>query len=204
MSKLKLTYFDFPGSRGEEIRLALTLAGQPFEDNRIDGPTFAALKPDLPFSTLPVFKVEGRIVIGQSNAALRLIGRQHDLYPDDLFEAARHDTLMDAAEDLRYKISPTMRIKDAVEKREARQQLAESYIPQWARGVENLLGEGPFVSGAKPAVADIKLYMVHRWISSAALDDIPSDIFDAYPKLNAVAVAVKTLPAVEAWYAADH
>lgn len=202
MSKLKLTYFDFPGSRGEEIRLALTLAGQPFEDNRIDGATFASLKPELPFSTLPVFEVDGHSIIGQTNAALRLIGRQHGLYPDDLFEAARHDTLMDAVEDLRHKISPTMRIKDAQEKKEARQLLAQTYIPQWGRGVENLLGEGPFVSGAQPSVADIKLYMGHRWISSASVDDIPANAFDAFAKLSAVANAVKTLPAVEAWYGA--
>lgn len=202
MSKMKLTYFDFPGSRGEEIRLALTLAGQPFEDNRIDGVTFASLKPKLPFSTVPVFEVEGHSIIGQTNAALRLIGRQHGLYPDDVFEAARHDTLMDAVEDLRHKISPTMRIQDVREKQQARQLLSQTYIPQWGRGIESLLGEGPFVAGSRPGVADIKLYMAHRWISGASVDDIPGNAFDAFPKLNAVANAVKALPAVEAWYAA--
>lgn len=35
MSKPKLTYFDAPASRGEECRLALHIAGVPFEDNRI-------------------------------------------------------------------------------------------------------------------------------------------------------------------------
>lgn len=203
MSKLKLTYFDFPGSRGEEIRLALMLAGRPFEDNRIDGATFASLKPGLPFSTVPVLEVEGHLVIGQTNAALRLIGRQHGLYPDDVFEAARHDTLMDAVEDLRHKISPTMWIKDVQQKQQARLLLSQTYIPQWGHGIENLLGEGPFVAGGLPGVADIKLYMVHRWIRTASVDDIPANALDAFPKLNAVANAVKALPAVKAWYATN-
>ena len=35
MPKLKLTYFDFHGGRGEPARLALSLAGIPFEDDRV-------------------------------------------------------------------------------------------------------------------------------------------------------------------------
>jgi len=34
-TRLKLSYFDFPGGRGEPARLALNLAGIPFEDYRI-------------------------------------------------------------------------------------------------------------------------------------------------------------------------
>jgi hypothetical protein len=35
MSKLKLTYFDFHGGRGESARLALSIGGIPFEDDRV-------------------------------------------------------------------------------------------------------------------------------------------------------------------------
>ena len=116
MSKPIVTYFDFSGSRGEEVRLALVLAGMAFEDNRISRETFAKLKPDLPFAAVPTLELEGRGVFGQSNAILRLIGRKHGLYPEDPFEAARHDALMDAAEDLRHRIMPTARIADAAER----------------------------------------------------------------------------------------
>jgi glutathione S-transferase len=34
--KLKLTYFSGPGGRAEPARLALTIAGIEFEDERID------------------------------------------------------------------------------------------------------------------------------------------------------------------------
>lgn len=204
MSKLKVTYFDFSGSRGEEIRLALAIAGVAFDDHRIDRETFAKMKPDLPFASVPYLEMEGHGVFGQTNAILRLIGRLHGLYPDEPYEAARHDAFMDAAEDLRHRISPTMRMQDAGERKAARQQLAAEYIPQWGRCIERLIGEGPFVGGARPGVADVKLYMVEKWISSGSLDDIPAGIFDACPRLKALCAGVHNLPAVMSWQAAAH
>ena len=35
MPKLKLIYFDFHGGRGEPARLALSMRGIPFEDDRV-------------------------------------------------------------------------------------------------------------------------------------------------------------------------
>lgn len=201
MSKLKVTYFDFARSRGEEVRLALNLAGIAFEDNRIDFEAFGKIKSDLPFASLPILEIEGKGIFGQSNAILRLIGRQHGLHPNVPFEAARDDALMDAAEDLRVRISQATRMKDEGQKKEAKQNLASGYIPQWAQGIERQIGDGPFVGGSKPSVVDIKLYMVHNWLSGGGVDDIPVDILDPYPKLAAVASGIKNHPAVQAWYA---
>jgi len=36
MANVKVTYFDFAGSRGEEVRLALAIAGVAFDDERIE------------------------------------------------------------------------------------------------------------------------------------------------------------------------
>ena len=49
MPKLKLTYFDFHGGRGEPARLALSIAGIPFEDDRVPGPDWPRRKPSTPF-----------------------------------------------------------------------------------------------------------------------------------------------------------
>lgn len=198
----RLTYYDLAGSRGEEVRLALTLAGVGFEDIRVARADFPGLRPDLPFPHLPMLEMDGVPPLGQTNAILRLIGRLHGLHPEDPFEAARHDALMEAVEDLRHRISPTMRLTDAGERRTAREALARDFIPLWGRGIEALIGAGPFVGGDRPAVADIKLFMIDRWIAAGALDDLPATVFDPFPKFKIATRAMAAHPAVHARYAA--
>ena len=53
MSKPRLIYFDFAGSRGEECRIALHLAGVDFDDVRIPIAEWPELKPQTPFGSLP-------------------------------------------------------------------------------------------------------------------------------------------------------
>lgn len=203
MTKYTVNYFDSAASRGEEVRLALILAGVAFDDHRIARADWPTLKPRQPFATLPVFDVEGHGSFGQSNAILRLIGRLHGLYPDDIYAAARQDALMDFVEELRCRITPTLRMTDPEARRSARQALATDYIPQWATCVERQLGDGPFADGAKPGVADVKLYIVGRWISSGILDDIPADVLDRSPRLNALMKAFAAQPAVASHLAAQ-
>ena len=202
MAKLTVTYFDFAGSRGEEVRLALTVAGVPFEDNRIERATLATLKPDLPFGSLPVLDWEGHGTFAQSNAILRLIGRQYGLHPEEPFEAARHDALMDAAEDLRHRLGPTCGWRAARRERRRGSSSPPSISRKWGRFVDRLIGDGPFVAGQGISVADIKLYIVERWISSGSLDDIPADVFAPCGRLKALARAVRDHPAIVGWYAA--
>jgi glutathione S-transferase len=185
-------------SRGEECRLAFSLAGADFEDNRIAREAWAALKPTTPFGTLPVLEVPGHAPIGQSNAILVLIGRLHDLHPGDAYEAARHEAVMAAVEDLRAAVAPSGRLPDH-EKRAAREQLAKVTIPTWAAFVEAQIGDGPFFAGAKPHVVDVKLYMGLRGFRSGVMDYIPTTVFDDFPKLIRLCDAVVAHPAVKAW-----
>ena len=74
MALYKLTYFDTATSRGEECRLALHVAGLPFEDDRLNRDQWTARKASTPFGALPVLAVEGR-QLAQSNAIQ--IGRAH-------------------------------------------------------------------------------------------------------------------------------
>jgi glutathione S-transferase len=201
MSMPKVTYFDFAGSRGEEVRLALVIAGVAFEDNRIGRVEFARIKPDLPFGSLPVFEVPGHGVYAQSNAILRLIGRMHGLYPDDPWDGARHDAVMEACEEMRQRLSATSRMADAAEKRVARQALAADFIPRWAQGIERLIGQGPFVGGAQPTVADIKIHSIEKALTGGIFDDIPTAVLAPFARLTAAAHSVASHPAVLAWYA---
>ena len=201
MSMPKVTYFDFAGSRGEEVRLALVIAGVPFDDNRVKTDEFARIKAELPFGSLPVFEMPGHGCFAETNAILRLIGVLHRLHPDDPWDGARHDAVLEASEELRQRLSATSRIADAAEKKVARQALAADYIPRSAEGVERLIGVGPFVGGARPAVADIKVYMIEKALSGGTYDDIPASVLDPFDRLRAVARGIASHPAVLMWYA---
>lgn len=201
MSRPKLTYFDAPMSRGEECRLALHIAGVDFEDVRIKREAWPPLKPTTPFGALPVLEMPGHPPLGQSNAILVLVGRQHGLHPKDDFEAARHEAMMAHVEDLRAAIAPTLRIADEAEKKKAREALAASLLPTWAANAEKHIGTGPFFAGEKAHVVDLKLHMIVRWLASGVVDHIPASIFSAFPKLTGVHDAVRDDARVKAWYA---
>jgi glutathione S-transferase len=201
MSKPSVRYFDFAGSRGEEVRLALVISGVDFDDVRISRDAFAQMKPNLPFGSLPVFEVPGEGVFAQSNAILRLIGRLNGIHPEDPIVAARHDAVLEACEDLRQRISATTRIKDAAARKAARQELADTTVPIWAKGIEALIGEGPFVGGTRPAVADIKIHILARALNNGNFDDIPTTVLDGFARIDAVSSGVASHPAVVAWSA---
>lgn len=201
MTKPKLTYFDAPVSRGEECRLAFCLAGAEFDDVRLSREEWLARKSSVPFGSLPVLEIAGHPPLGQTNAILVLVGRLHGLHPKDDFEAARHEAVMCHVEDLRAVVSPTIRMTDAAEKKRAREELAASFLPSWAERAERQIGDGPFFSGAKPHVVDVKLHMAVRWFAGGAVDHIPATIFSAFPKLMRVHDAVRDHERVKAWYA---
>jgi prostaglandin-H2 D-isomerase / glutathione transferase len=201
MSKPKLTYFDAPVSRGEECRLAFHIAGVPFEDVRLARDAWAALKPTTPYGGLPTLELPGKPVLAHANAILGYIGRSHGLHPQDTFEAARHEAMMNHVEDLRANVTPTLRISDEAEKKKARLALAEGYLPGWARYAESqLIGSGPFFAGDKLNVVDIKLFISVRWFASGTVDYVPSTVFSSFSKLNRVFEAVRDDARVRAWY----
>jgi glutathione S-transferase len=90
MAKIKLTYFDFHGGRGEPARLALSMGGVPFEDDRVLPSEWQQRKPNTPFGALPVLEVDGQR-LAQSNAINRYVGKLTDLYPSDAWQAALCD-----------------------------------------------------------------------------------------------------------------
>jgi len=201
----KLTYFNFPASRGEECRLALHVAGVKFEDNRIERETWPQVKTTTPYATLPTLEIEGRGILGQTNAILIYLGREHGLHPQDNWEAARHEELMSAVEELRSMLMPSLRMSDPDERLRARAELATGYLARWGACVERQLGQmgdGPFVAGDAIHVADIKLYIAAKWLSSGVIDHIPADLFADHRRLCGIEQAVAAHPKIVEWYAA--
>jgi glutathione S-transferase len=191
-----LTYFDFDGSRGLECRLALTVAGLPFEDIRLSREQWAALKPKTPFGALPLLDIDGK-KLAQSNAILGYIGRTHGLYPADPWQAAQHDALLQSVEDLRVKLPDGKGMSDD-EKKAAREAFAAGWLSQWATTVSEQIA-GPFVGGDAISVADLKLFVILRSYLSGTYDHVPPSTFDHFPKLLALYAAVASYPAIRAY-----
>lgn len=200
MPRYTLVYFDIPGNRGEEIRLALHLAGQEFTDVRLKGtPAFARFKPKAPFGAVPFLEVEGMGTLGETSAILCYLGRAHGLHPTDPWQAARHEALMSATADVHTRIGFSIHTDDDAEKKRLREDLAADTLPSWAAAVEKQLGSGPFLAGDHPNVADIRLYMTTHWIRRGVLDHLAKDLFAPYPKLNALTDAFAAHPRVVDW-----
>jgi len=200
MDKPRLTYFDIPTSRGEECRLALFLAGIDFEDRRLERARWLELKSTMPYGAMPVLEIPDRPPLAHTNAILAYIGRQHDLHPKDLFEAARHEGVMNHVEDLRAQLSATSRISDPEARRAAREALASGYLPSWAGYAERQI-HGPFVGGDVLQVADLKLFVTVAAYAGGGIEHVPTDVFADFRKLMTVHDAVRAHPRVSAWYA---
>lgn len=193
-----LTYFDFPGGRGEASRLALHLAGVEWIDDRFQG-KWPDKKPTTPFGGLPTLEVPGRGVLSQSNAILSWIGREYGLLPTDSWEVARHEALMNAVEQLRAEADKTSK-PDPEDKRAAREAYASGYFQRWAANASAQI-EGPFIAGDTLSVADLKLFVALRAYPSGVYDHIPTDVLEPFPKLTGLIAAVAAHPGVVDWYA---
>lgn len=198
MAKYKLTYFDFSGSRGEECRLALHLAGVDFEDNRLPRGAWAELKPKSPFGSLPTLEKAGSPQLAQSSAILSYVGRAHGLLPADPWEAARHESILAYAEELRILAGPTGQAKDEEEKKKKREEFAAGPMQEWGARLERLV-VGPFVGGEAISVADVKIYQVMHAYYEGVLDYVPKTVFQSFPKLEALYRAVKQHPKIVEW-----
>jgi glutathione S-transferase len=197
MHKLTLTYFDFPGGRGEASRLALHIAGVDWTDNRVKRDDWTALKPTTPFGGLPTLEVQGQGVLSQSNAILSYIGRQYGLMPFDPFEAARHVAVMNAVEELRAQANATGR-KDEEKKRAAREAFAAGYFARWTGHLTRQI-RGPFIGGDELSVADLKVYVAMHSYREGVYDHIPANVLDPFPAIASLMQDVDVYPGVAEW-----
>ena len=173
---LKLNYFDFPGGRGEPARMALNLAGIAFEDRRIPLAEWPTVKAEFPYQQVPVMEVDGK-VLNQSNAINRLVGKMADLYPQDNWQAAVCDDVMDTADDLMQLLVNTFFMPEE-EKQRVRTELVAGPIPMFLAGLNATLlaNGGEFFCDGRMTMADLKILMLTRSLSSGNLDYVPASI----------------------------
>lgn len=202
MTKLKLTYFDFHGGRGEPARLALSIGGIQFEDDRVPTSDWEHRKAHTPFGALPVLEVDGQ-TLAQSNAINRYVGKLADLYPTDPWQAALCDEVMEAVEDIGTKIAGTLFLPEE-QKKAQRQALVEGAIPFYLTRLQQRLEAhgGRYFADDRLSVADLKIFVWIRHLKSGALDHVPTDLPDRVaPKLVEHYERVKNDPRIRAYYA---
>ena len=202
MPKLKLTYFDFHGGRGEPARLALAIGGIAFEDDRIAPSDWPARKADTPFGALPVLEVDGQ-ALAQSNAINRYVGTLTDLYPSDAWQAALCDEAMESVEDINTKLAGTLFLPEE-EKKAQRKALVEGPFPFYLTRLQQKLEAhgGRYFAADRLTVADLKVFVWIRHLKSEVLDHVPADLPDRVaPKLVEHYERVKNDPRVQGYYA---
>lgn len=203
MNKLKLTYFDFNGGRAEPIRLAMHIGGIAFEDYRFAPKDFGEVRKTTPLNQVPTLHVDDA-QITQSNAILLYVGKQAGLYPTDLYQALLCDEILGGLEDVNAKIGGTFG-KAGDDLKNAREELSRDALPRYLHWLEKQLENhgGEYFADNRLTIADLKAFVILRWISSGMLDHIPVDLVEREaPKLKAFMDRIAALPAIAQYYAA--
>ena len=200
--KLKLTYFDFLGGRGEPARLAFVMGGIEFVDHRVPASEWGTLREAAPFHACPFLEVDGE-VIAQSNTITRYAGRLTGLYPDDIWQAALCDEVLDAVEDMWVKLGATMGIQDPKALKQARGELAEKVYPRYLIELEKRLVKagGKYFSDGRLTVGDLQVFVICRALESGYFEHIPKDLVETVaPQLKSHMQRVLNTPAISAYY----
>ncbi|MGZ5819509.1 MAG: glutathione S-transferase [Burkholderiaceae bacterium] len=202
MPKLKLTYFDFHGGRGEPARLALHIGGIAFEDHRFAFSEFAEVRKTTPFGQVPTLQVDG-VQVTQCDAITRYAGKLAGLYPTDAFQALLCDEVMYVVEEANVKFGPTFRMSGE-EQKAARLALVNGSMPVYLAWLQNQLKAhgGEYFADNRLTVADLKVFVDVRALNSGRFDHVPTDLVEKVaPALNAHMQRIAQLPAVVAYYA---
>lgn len=201
MDKLKLTYFDFPGGRAEPARLALHIGGIPFEDHRFAFGDFPEVRKTTPLNQVPTLHIND-VQVTQSDAITRYAGKLAGLYPENAVQALFCDEVLSALEDINTKLGTTFGLTGDTLKN-AREALVTDALPRYLRWLQNQLEShgGEYFADHRLTIADLKAFVILRWLASGKLDHIPTDLVASVaPKLATYADRIAATPAIAAYY----
>merc|ERR1711907_19305 len=212
MSISKVTYYGITGL-GEPIRVAMALAGMPFDDNKVSGPVWKEeIKPNLPvWANIPNAEIateSGSETLFQSRAILRYVGSTgsfegHKLYPDDPMERYFCDEVIEMVEDVRPLMVPTFAIADEEEKKKARAELIAEGGKMYA-GLQKLdarLARFSFAAGENPTIADCYLItVIYMFQQPTFLDGFPEESLAPFTNIVALKNKLMALPPLVEYY----
>lgn len=193
MAALKYTYFNVRG-RGETVRLCLAAAGMKYEEKRIEFAEWPALKPKMPWGTLPVLEVNGK-ALGQSMTIARYVAREGGLVGKNSLEQGFVEEIVDTVTDFREKMVG-LNFAPEAEKAQVLKDFTEKTIPSILPNLERVAAAnkekpGVFV-GSKITLADIHFFGVVEILVSGKIPTLLS----AYPSLKKIYDGVAAHPKI--------
>jgi len=193
----KLTYFNIRG-RAESIRILFSVAGVEFEDNRINGEDWPAIKPETPWGQLPYLQV-GDKTIAQTSTIARFIARRYNLVGANEFETSKCEELVDACSDLSTEWMKFLNEKDEAKKEEVKKAFLDGPAPKYLGKFDKIQAEngGNWMVGSSVSWAD-------AWISNALErmeDTVDSNLLASYPNLKKMKDSFYAIPNVKAYVA---
>ncbi|NP_571809.1 glutathione S-transferase P [Danio rerio] len=191
MAPYTLTYFAVKGRCGA-LKIMLADKDQQLKENLVTFEEWMKgdLKATCVFGQLPKFE-DGDLVLFQSNAMLRHLGRKHAAYGKNDSEASLIDVMNDGVEDLRLKY-----IKLIYQEYETGKEAFIKDLPNHLKCFENVLAKNKtgFLVGDQISFADYNLFdllLNLKVLSPSCLDSFPSlksfvDKISARPKVKAL------------------
>jgi len=194
-NKIKLTYFNLRG-RAEVSRLMLAHKGVEYEDNRITGDQWKALKPKTPFGGLPLLEYNG-LELSQSMTIGRFLAREMNLAGKTRTEEAQVDMVVDCIIDLIGARVKAVFEKDEKVKAELMEKLKKETVPGAMANLEAILAKngGKFMVGNDVTWADFEVSNFFQ----AVLTEHGEAAFGANKQLLALTKSVMEMPNVKAW-----
>lgn len=196
MPAIKLTYFDARG-RAETVRLVLAYAGVEYEDKRVTGEEFGALKPSLAYGQLPVMTVDGK-ELAQSITMARYLAKEHGLCGANNFCSAQADEVVDLISDWQTAIYTSFFIKDEEEKAVKMKEVLGKTIPAGLARLEKVLAArgGQFFAGNTMTWAELHFL---QFIDLAVGMSKNEKLLEDTPKLCDLDTRTRALPNIAKW-----
>mmetsp|Transcript_8617 Transcript_8617/g.12858 ORF Transcript_8617/g.12858 Transcript_8617/m.12858 type:complete len:224 (-) Transcript_8617:128-799(-) len=200
-----LKYFSLRG-RGDVIRIALSLTGEEWDEQPVDYALMKQAGPDYPYGQAPAFEHNGNKLV-QTDAILRYIGREWNLYGSSNAESSHIDMILGGVESIRaeyLKLCYGNSFSDEAMEEYRNSRMDPSTINQRNGGahfqyLENILEwsesfkSSGFAVGGRLSIADIQLFD----IVDLHLRPVFPGVMQAFPNLLALHKTVSEIPAVK-------
>lgn len=179
--------------------MLFTLAGQEFEDNRVEGEGWQKLKPNTPMGALPILEIDG-VMICQSNAISRYIARKFGYGGKTELDQARVDMIVDCLDDMAKPLFAIFSAKTEEEKAAIKTKYQDETAPDYMEKLQNILkqnkgGDGWFV-GDDITWADVQYMGYMEFLDTTMKLELKLDKFE---KLKALKQKTESHPKIQEW-----